>query len=257
MSRVARYRKWCFTVNNYTQWDIDTLLSAFKKLPTTIYVFQEEKGEPRFGEGPNGTPHLQGVVSYKNAVRFTTLKTLCPRGHWEKCKNWDASKAYCSKLDTRNGTLFTNADFPRDPLEGLSLHQWQKDILTLIDAEPDDRSVYWYWESVGAVGKTSLCKHIILSDRRATYVSGAGKDILFSFTQLDPKPKIVLWDIPRSAEGYVSYQAIESVKNGLFFSGKYESQTVCFNSPHVVIFANFEPDEGKLSSDRWKITQIL
>ncbi len=257
MVRVARYRKWCFTLNNYTQSDIDTLLTAFRKKVTTIYVFQEELGEPGNGSGHIGTPHLQGVVSYKNAVRFTTLKNVCPRGHWEKCKDWDASKAYCSKLDTRHGSLFTNADFPRDPLEGLSLHEWQKDVLSRIDSEPDDRTVVWYWEPVGCVGKTALCKHIMLSDRRATYVSGAGKDILFSFTNLDPKPKIVLWDVPRSAEGYISYQAIESVKNGLFFSGKYESKTVCFNSPHVIIFANFEPDESKLSSDRWKIIEIL
>ncbi len=250
MPRVARYRKWCFTLNNYTQSDIDTLQVSFGKISSTEYVFQEELGD-------NETRHLQGCVAYRNAVRFSTLKSLCPRGHWEKCKDWNASKAYCSKLDTRNGSIFTNIDFPRDPLEGHVLYEWQKNILHIADGEPDDRTIYWFWEPTGNVGKTALCKHIMLSARKATYVSGAGKDILFSFTNLDPKPKIVLWDVPRSAEGYISYQAIESVKNGIFFSGKYESKTVLFNCPHVIIFANFEPDTSKLSEDRWNITKIL
>ncbi len=250
MVRVARYRKWCFTLNNYTQADIDTLLVNFHKQASTLYVFQEELGD-------NETRHLQGCVSYRNAVRFTTLKSLCSRAHWEKCKDWNASKTYCSKLDTRNGTLFTNVDFPKDPLAGCTLRQWQVDVLSIADSEPNDRTINWFWEPVGNVGKTTLCKHIMLSDRRATYVSGNGKDILFSITNLDPKPRVVLWDVPRSAEGYISYQAIESVKNGLFFSGKYESTTVLFDSPHVIIFANFEPDESKLSEDRWNIIEIL
>ena len=37
---------------------------------------------------------------------------------------------------------------------------------------------------------------------------------------------------------------------------KYESKPICRNSPHVIIFANFEPDLDKLSNDRWIIKKI-
>jgi hypothetical protein len=64
-------------------------------------------------------------------------------------------------------------------------------------------------------------------------------------------PKILLLDIPRSLEEYVSYQGIEEIKNGMFFNTHYEAKMVCYDSPHVVVFANFEPDLSKLSRDRW------
>lgn len=57
-------------------------------------------------------------------------------------------------------------------------------------------------------------------------------------------------------ENYVSYEAIESVKDGIFFSGKYESGMTIFNQPHIICFANFAPDIGKMSSDRWKIFEL-
>jgi len=54
----------------------------------------------------------------------------------------------------------------------------------------------------------------------------------------------------------MNYGAIEQVKNGLVFSGKYESSMLIFNPPHVVIFANDTPDESMYSNDRWHIHKI-
>ena len=55
----------------------------------------------------------------------------------------------------------------------------------------------------------------------------------------------------------MSYSAIESLKDGLLFSGKYEGGVKLFPPPHVVIFANFLPDMTKLSIDRWDIHTLL
>lgn len=89
-------RAWCFTLNNYME-------SEIKNLQTDDYqyLFQKEIGE-------SGTPHLQGVIRYKEPVRFTAVKKLNSRAHWEKCKNWNASLNYCSKNDTSEGELYTN-----------------------------------------------------------------------------------------------------------------------------------------------------
>lgn len=43
----------------------------------------------------------------------------------------------------------------------------------------------------------------------------------------------------------------------LFYSGKYEGGMVCGPSPHLCIFANERPDLIKLSSDRWKVFEIV
>jgi len=39
-------------------------------------------------------------------------------------------------------------------------------------------------------------------------------------------------------------------------SGKYEGSIVDRNPPHLVIFANFPPDQSKLSRDRWFVYKI-
>lgn len=66
----------------------------------------------------------------------------------------------------------------------------------------------------------------------------------------------IIIDLSRSMEDHVPYEAIEDIKNGIFFSGKYESKMIVRNNPIVIIFANFEPDTSKLSKDRWVITKI-
>jgi len=39
-------------------------------------------------------------------------------------------------------------------------------------------------------------------------------------------------------------------------SGKYQGSVVSFETVPVVVFANFYPDKGKLSEDRWDIHNI-
>jgi hypothetical protein len=67
----------------------------------------------------------------------------------------------------------------------------------------------------------------------------------------------VFFDIPRSNRGNISYASLECIKNGMVCNTKYETGVKVFNSPHIFIFANFEPEEpDKLSADRWIITEL-
>lgn len=70
--------------------------------------------------------------------------------------------------------------------------------------------------------------------------------ILFDFTRTKP------YSIDLAAV----YSCIEKVKNGNFVSTKYDSKTILTAVPHVVIFANFLPNLGSLSFDRWTIGRI-
>lgn len=99
----TRSRYWCFTLNNYTEEDITNIT-----ILRCDYVFQEEKGE-------NGTPHLQGILMFKNACSFRSVKKKIPRAHIERCKNKLASIKYCSKPDTRVGEIYHRyKNFDRD-----------------------------------------------------------------------------------------------------------------------------------------------
>ena len=121
------------------------------------------------------------------------------------------------------------------------------------------RKIYWFWESKGGWGKSMLATYMI-DQMRATEVSGKGADVLCGISKLIEDqgecPPIVIYDIPRCQTDYVSYMSIEKLKDGKFFSGKYESGMVRYNRPHIICFANEPPKEELLSSDRWIITEL-
>lgn len=98
-SKSARSRNWFFTLNNYTADDIKSITEV--KGNDYEFVFQEEKGE-------SGTPHLQGVLMFKNARSFSSVKKLLRRAHLERVKNRLASIRYCTKTETRIGEVYTN-----------------------------------------------------------------------------------------------------------------------------------------------------
>lgn len=260
LTKKIRSRSWCFTWNNYPKGSSDTLVTTFseKKL---YYVFQEEICPS------TGTPHLQGVIKFPNPVFTSFQNEFNKKIHWERCRSWPKSKLYCCKLDSRSGDVFTNVQGlvikkpPKDPFDINIATDWQKNVLSLIKSEPDFRTINWYWESDGNVGKSCLTRHILLTNRNsALCVGGSSRDILYGVMNFvkDEKNdfKILLIDIPRSSFDNVSYKAIEQIKNGYFYNCKYESEMVIFDPPHVIVFCNFPPNENNLSVDRWNIVDI-
>uniref|UniRef100_UPI004047BF28 hypothetical protein n=1 Tax=Aliarcobacter sp. TaxID=2321116 RepID=UPI004047BF28 len=76
LSSTMRYRNIFFTFNNYELKDIDQMTKHFIDLKAE-YVFQPEIGK-------EGTPHIQGVVLFKQKISFKQLKEINPKIHWEK-----------------------------------------------------------------------------------------------------------------------------------------------------------------------------
>ena len=243
--------RYCFTLNNYTQTDIDLIVPKLQEL-CKKYIFQEEIGE-------EGTSHLQGAIWLITKKRITALKKINAQAHWEVMRNETASIAYCQKKDTRkpDGMIWRKgfAKPLKDPLEDKTLYDFQKEIIELVQQEPNDRDIYWYWDAQGCKGKTTLAKHICIH-YNAIYVQGNAKDIKFGISDRIEKTgevDIVIVGLPRTREGFVSYDALESVKDGIFYNGKYKSGMCMFNPPHIIVLANFAPEKSKLSKDRWVV----
>ena len=78
------------------------------------------------------------------------------------------------------------------------------------------------------------------------------RDIKFAYNG----QRIVFFDFSRSNEDRINYDVIESIKNGMMFSTKYESVVRMYDHPHVIIFANFMPSLTKLSADRWDVRTL-
>lgn len=245
-SRMTVSKYWTFTLNNHTL-DEFNILKKEICLHCLDYRVQEEIGE-------NNTPHLQGYIQAKKPIRPSETFNN-KRIHWEKCRSPSHARDYCCKSESATGNYVLDTI---EPIELITPHTWMLPILELIKNKPDHRAIYWYWDSIGNTGKSAFTKYLCVKHNAIT-LSGRSNDCKYAIAACIEKkiyPKIIIFDVPRTNIDYINYEAIESIKNGCFFSGKYECTQIIMNSPHVFIFANRPPDESKLSADRWNIIKI-
>lgn len=134
------------------------------------------------------------------------------------------------------------------PSCGITLWKWQQNLADELDQEPHTRSIIWYHDSIGNTGKSTLAKWLI-ANKDTIVAEGKKADVLYGYQG----ERIVIFDLSRSTEEYTPYDTIEKLKNGVYFNTKYESGMRVYDQPHVVVFANFAPDQTKMSADRWDI----
>lgn len=272
-------KNWVFTLNNYTpyhehklqEYDFNYLIYGHEIAPTT------------------GTPHLQGYFQLKTKKRLTTLKKeLINTMHLEPAYgSYDSNRVYCQKDNNTfekgtpiiNGSnlaglydqiiksekwtdvlkldgikshlnyakeVWNNKPIPRLPK--IKPRPWQSTILRLLKQAPDDRTIHWVYDKEGGKGKTYLCKYLV-ANKNAFYSSPSkGQDILYAYNNQD----IILYDIPRCCEEeYINWGTIEKLKDGIYFSGKFNSTTKYRQTnAHIIVFSNSPPPEDKFSLDR-------
>lgn len=248
--REAPSKHWCFTWNNYPdgwfQWfQGSDLWGAVEK-----YIMGREVGEEK------ETPHLQCYVAFKTKKRFSQiLKSWPDIQHLRTARNVAASIKYC----TKDGDYESNMSLPRPVTFTENFNRpWQLEILKLLKTTPDNRTIHWYWEPDGNAGKSRFCKYLVVN-HEARMIPSKQNDAFHAIAKLQEEYKsidVIVIDIPRVNEKFVSYAAIEAIKNGLVCSGKYEGATCVFAEPHVIVFANFEPNYDVLSRDRWQVRRI-
>lgn len=251
--QIAPSKRWCFTVNNY---DFDTVKEISSKVPDLcdVYIVAKEVGK-------NGTPHLQGYVEFKIKCRPRNLFKNTNKFHWEKAKgNRNQNFEYCKKDDDLIMSAGHRVKRPVKVLSDDQLRIWQTEIINIVKKEPDDRTIYWYWSKKGNIGKTTFCKYLTIKFD-ALPLAGKGADVRNGIVEYEKTnndtPELVVFPIPRSYNSeYLSYEALENIKDMYFYSGKYEGKPICGNPPHLIVFSNHPPDTERMSVDRWKIMEI-
>lgn len=247
--QISPAKYWCFTLFNYKKEDIDEISSI---VPKTECLIVGEEICPKTKKG-----HLQGFIEFKNKCRPLGLfknKTY----HFEKCKGTKKQNIeYCSK----ENNIILSHGVPKPIKIIKDLYPWQKDIIKIIEQEPDDRKIYWFWSAEGNVGKTALCKYLTVKHDAIT-LSGKAADIKNGIAQYYIKkgetPNLIVVNIPKSFnKEYLSYEGLENIKDMYFYSGKYEGTMICGNCPHLIVFSNEEPDFSKMSSDRFVVQELL
>lgn len=239
---LIRSKKYCFTLNNYTNDEFECLVKM-----DGVKIIGKEVGK-------EGTPHLQGYVEFKNQRYLSALKKINERVHWEPARGTRIQNIrYCGK---EKNYINEFTEKPPRILSQEQLYPWQREIERMILDVPDERSIYWYWEEVGNVGKTAFMKYLVYT---YNFVIGAtacrSADIL---TLADESKSVYLFDFSRSQEGFTPWNALEQLKNGFITDSKLKkkAKTIIMDNPHVICFANWPPETQHLSGDRWKITKL-
>lgn len=148
--------------------------------------------------------------------------------------------------------VYNNKPIPK--MEDFKPRQWQKEIINIVNKMADSRTINWVYDKQGGKGKTYLSKYLV-ANRNAFYFSPSkGQDVLYAYNNQE----IIIYDIPRCQdEEYINYGTIEKLKDGLYFSGKYNStQKYRKTNAHIIVFSNIEPPKNKFSMDRINLITI-
>lgn len=254
--QISPAKKWCFTMNNYSESSISAIFSCLDPLDRCI--IGREVGE-------TGTPHLQGFVNFLKKCR--PISVICVPGvHFIKCKGSEKQNIiYCSKEG--DFEICGNIKLPRikKPVKIIqedNLYPWEKRIIDIINQPIDDRIIYWITDKGTCnTGKTTFCKYLIIK-HGAIVLGGKSADMKNGIVNYKGKnddcdPELILVNLPKTFDiNYLSYTGIEECKDMMFYSGKYEGDMVCGNCPHFFIFSNELPNWEEMDPLRWKVLDI-
>jgi hypothetical protein len=225
-----------------------------------------------FEVGESGTPHVQGYLETKGRIRPTEKLRELTGIHWgdDKGKPCRGSRAdnveYC--LKDANPWIIHGVRPPPAKMALGELARWDgegdhphftkmTEIIKIVELPENPlrcRKIHWFWEPHGSWGKSMLIRHLI-DFHGAIEFGGKGADMrcgMAKYVETNGNgPPVVLINFPRATDSkFVSWTGVEQLKDGCFFSGKYESGMAKYDRPHILCFGNFEPDTDMMSKDR-------
>lgn len=214
------------------------------------------KEETRIGE-----PHVYGTLQNSQGKRSDIIEMreiLKNGGSLDECKdqNFEAYARYhtCLEKEFMHLKTLEGKEDVLSEFANVKWKPWQQQIIDLVDSKPDRRSVNWIWSILGDVGKSYLTSYLVAAKSAFLVTGGRQTDILYAYNN----ERIVVFDIARAYVDNVDYlyTVMENFKNGMFLNSKFVSGMRVFKVPHVIVFANFEPNYKKLSEDRWRVKQV-
>lgn len=139
-----RSRGWCFTINNDTYDDLDSILA----LDCNYLVFG-------FEEGAQGTPHIQGYVYFSNQRTLQSLSQKLKRAHLSIARgSASQNRDYCSKEgDFYEFGSIPSQGFRTDLSDLIKMINNNEDTSNIIDQFPGQ-----YVRYHSGIEKMILCK---------------------------------------------------------------------------------------------------
>lgn len=293
---MSRGKNWCFTLNNYTNDEVDYISNLVINEKCTYIIYGKEIGE-------SGTPHLQGFVSFdKRAYLNDVKRRVSERAHFETARNVNASIEYCKKdgdvfedgdppvsnqgkrcdlddfkADVKNGMLNFKeirekhssvyakyrsfvAEYVLDNSPKRLVHEYPlhewQQDLVNILSEEPDERTINFVVDLTGNNGKTWFAHWYASKHDDVQVMTPGKKSDMAYL-LRTDIRVLILDAPRSKQGeFIQYDFLEDIKNGYIFSPKYESSIKNLKNVHLVVLMNEQPDLTKLSFDRFNVINI-
>lgn len=216
------------------------------------YCMKDDTREPgttfsEFGVFVNGGQHSSLEECYMDIKNGATAGEIC--------ENFPAlyirHKHHIDELIVDRNRL-DNLKRTREDYETVEWRAWQREVIDKLE-EQAVRQVLWVVDPTGNNGKTFLARYLI---SQGAFLVRAGKhqDIYHAFTTMCPCPTMAVFDLTRSSQETIPYSVMESLKDGMIFSSKYQSKVITFTAMKVLVLSNFTPQnlDAHLSVDRYQ-----
>lgn len=135
MAQRKQYRRWAFTINNYTDEEVASVKALVPSVCNYI-AFSKEVGQV------TGTPHLQGYFEFQKKVTLSGLKKLMPRGHFEPARgDCFANIKYVAKSGVdvyKDGESIEEAQERRGAARGQAVKDEWREISDLLKSGQGD-----------------------------------------------------------------------------------------------------------------------
>lgn len=226
----------------------------------------------RFFDLENNHPNIKKVLDenhWNNCIEYLWKEDkdnidLMPKGNiadiiWEKDNLQDALRM-CKKVSDATGikTIFNAKKKVLPPLQG-RLKPWQQEALDYCFGQVNDRTIRVYYDREGNKGKTWFVKYMISNypEKCLFFTAINYRDTAFALKKAVDngwEGDTILINLSRDYQERDSiYGIMESMKDGLITSNKYESDSFRIQDVHVILMVNFEVNLGACSKDRWDI----
>ena len=108
----------------------------------------------------------------------------------------------------------------------LRMLNWQREMHNILkDGPPDGRHIIWFWGWMQRETWQRGQDHCLLAmcvNMGALFL-GNSSTLNIAHSYDEHKHKIIVFDLTKSSEDRVNYTAMEALKNGAIYSGKYHS----------------------------------
>lgn len=158
--------------------------------------------------------------------------------------------------------------------ENVTWKPWQQTLIDLASGPVQNRKVHVVVDKNGNSGKSFLANYLALKHEFLILNPSSRRDmgyILMSTLDSGKNVAGVVIDIARSIVGSglnenlpntamaATYNFVEACHDGRLTNTKYESRTIFFQQPHVMIFTNHPVEirsDFTLSRDRWNVMNL-